>query len=161
MKCLHIAIKAKTIIALSLAAITAGCTVHPRSMAVSIGAKSWTSDTVYTFEYANTDTTARFDAEIFVVCKHNFTKRYERLPMKVECIAPDSLTAEYRWVLLTGTALAEQMPTQTEMKQKFIENATLNQRGVYRFNISLDSSTPVKGVWAIGIDLEKREDGKR
>ncbi len=112
-------------------------------------------------EYENSDTLSFRDIEVFVVCDRNLVRRHHRLPLVVECIAPDSTSERFEWTLLTNTAGERTTATQTELKQTFVKNARLKQRGRYKFNISLDSSTTVRGIRAIGVEVSTKQNGER
>lgn len=121
----------------------------------------WSAEESAELEYANNDTTSLRNLNIFAVCDKEFVAHYRQLPLKIACMAPDSTSEVFEWELDLTTAKEQMTATQTELTQTFIQNATLSQKGIYKFNISLNSSTEIKGVHAIGVEVENAENGKR
>ena len=137
-----------------------GCLSEQRTDA-DIIQKYWSAEKQVEMAYDNTDTVSLRNLNIFAVCNKKFADQHKQLPLNISCMAPDSTKEVFEWKLDLYSAEERASATQTELKQTFIQNATLSQEGTYRFNISLDSSTSIKGVHAIGVEIETVKDGKR
>ena len=145
------------VVMLLTALLSSSCISHHGSSATALEEQEWQARKTYTLEYENSDTLSIKNIDIFIICSKWFPEKYPRLPLKVECITPDSISGMFEWSLITDCANVKKTATQIELKQTFINNALMKKQGIYLFNISLDSSTTVKDIFEVGIDVTKQE----
>lgn len=137
------------IAAAAVAALLAGSCVSPhQSAATDVDPVRW--DSRAEIRLPNADTVTLRDAVIFLRCNDRFTE--DTLTVRIATITPDSLRFG-EWFLLVIPRSEGPAALMREASIPYRRRICLTQSGDYRCIIT--PIRPVRGIEAIGIDLEK------
>lgn len=142
---------ARHIVAAATAALLAGGCISPhQSAATDVDPFRWERGAEIILP--NADTVTLRDAEVFLRCNDRFAE--DTLTLRIATVTPDSLRFEelFRLVVPRGESPA---PLMREATVPYRIRIRFAQQGDYR--CILTPTRPVRGVEAVGINIEKSE----
>lgn len=136
-------------IAAAAAALLAGGCVSPQqSAATDVNPLRW--DSRAEIRLPNADTVTLRDATIFLRCNDRFTE--DTLTVRIATLTPDSLRFG-EWFRLVIVRPEGPAALVREAAIPYRRRIRLSEAGDYRFDIT--PVRPVRGIEAVGIDLEE------
>ncbi len=135
-------------IAAALALLSGGCISPHQSVMTDTRPTGWKREVVVVFE--NEDTVSRRD--LYLLLRYNENFECDSLPLTVRITTPDTTCFEEPLTLYVPRA-SHPAPLRDEIVVKYRRNVRFNQAGSYR--ITFTPARKVRGVEAIGINLEK------
>ena len=142
---------ARHIAAATAAALLAGgCVSPPQSAATAVAPFRWERGAE--IRLPNADTVSLRDAEVFLRCNDRFAE--DTLTLRIATIAPDSLRFEEPFLLVIPRGESP-APLMREVAVPYRIRIRFTQSGDYR--CILTPTRPVRGVEAVGVNIEKSE----
>lgn len=131
------------------AALLVGCSDGPVSISASVDPRGWNKDDVKAVVYQNSDTTSMRDIVLFVACDRNM---HADIPLEITTVTPDSLRFSEQF--LFEPSAADDASDFIVKRVIYRANSLFAREGGYVFRIRRLGSEPLKGIRAVGIEIE-------
>ena len=126
----------------------AGCASDSWSAAADVNPSEWAAGAGILFP--NADSLARYDATLFLRCNDRFAE--DTLTVRIATVTPDSLRFG-EWFLLVIPHPKGPAALMREAAIPYRRRIRLTQHGDYRCSVT--PVRPVRGVEAVGVDLQQ------